>query len=211
MRILDAFCGAGGAGMGYSLSGFEVVGVDIKPQPHFPFEFHQGDALEFIKDHGHEFDAIHASPVCKKFSKLNNIRNNNHPDYITPLRPLLKEIGKPYIIENVVCAPLENPVMLCGTMFGLRIFRHRLFESSINLTAPPHIRHKDLGLFVGQTSRKPTKDNQVYSVYGHFSDLEGAKKAMGIDWMNQRELCQAIPPAYTKYIGDQLMEYLKKR
>jgi DNA (cytosine-5)-methyltransferase 1 len=194
--------------MGYHRAGFDVVGIDINPQPHYPFEFHQADALEYLSEHWREFDAIHASPVCKLFSSLQAIWKRDHPDFITPLRPILHDIGKPYIIENVEGAPLKNPVMLCGTMFGLRLFRHRLFESNVMLMTPHHAPHVRLGLFAGRTSRAPEHENQVYSIYGHFSGVAGARKAMGCEWMNQDELAQAIPPAYTEFLGKQLLQYV---
>ena len=115
-RLLDLFCGAGGAGMGYHRAGFEVVGVDIKPQPRYPFEFHQADALTFVAEYGDRFDAVHASPPCQRFSDLAK-RNGNAdewPDLIEPLRPILRMIGRPYVIENVEGAPLRDPAMLCG-------------------------------------------------------------------------------------------------
>jgi DNA (cytosine-5)-methyltransferase 1 len=134
-RLLDLFCGAGGAGMGYFRAGFEVVGVDINLQKRYPFEFHQADALEYLQDHWQEFDAFHASPVCKQFTKLRFIHKREYPDFITPIRPLLVATGKPWVIENVPGAPLINPIILCGTMFPeLRVYRHRAFE-----TNPPYI------------------------------------------------------------------------
>jgi site-specific DNA-cytosine methylase len=128
-RLLDLFCGAGGAGMGYHRAGFEVVGVDIAPQPHYPFEFHQGDALEYLAAHGHEFDAIHASPPCQRYSSIQRITKNKHkwPDLVDPVRQLLIKSGKPYVIENVQGAPLRVDAFMCGSMFGLGMIRHRIF------------------------------------------------------------------------------------
>lgn len=148
-RLLDAFCGAGGAGMGYHRAGFEVTGVDIQPQKRYPFRFIQGNALEYIYKHGHEYDAIHTSPPCQTHTNLNNIKKikasteANYLDLVPQTRALLEMIGKPYVIENVVGAPLLNPMMLCGSMFGLKVYRHRLFESSVLLFAPPHYPHRD--------------------------------------------------------------------
>jgi len=133
VRILDLFCGAGGAGEGYRRVGFDVPGVDIKPQPRNPHTFVRGDALEYLRDHGHEYDAIHASPPCQGYSHLTpKEHKDNHEKLIDKLRVLLKRIGKPYIIENVAGAKheLENPIMLCGSMFNLRCQRHRFFETS---------------------------------------------------------------------------------
>lgn len=143
-RILDLFCCAGGVAMGYSQAGFEIVGVDIDPQPRFPFEFIQADALtldmKFIKS----FDAIHASPPCQSYSDLAKRNGNAHewPRLVEPVREMLIKSGKPYVIENVEGAPLLNPVILCGTMFkGLRVLRHRLFEANFQIIAPPHGKH----------------------------------------------------------------------
>jgi DNA (cytosine-5)-methyltransferase 1 len=206
-RLLDLFCGDGGATKGYQNAGFYVVGVDIRPMPRYcGDEFYQADAIEFLEKHGREYDAIHASPVCKAFTSLQAIWKNDHPDYITPIRPMLKDTGKPFVIENVKGAPLVNAFMLCGTMFGLRLFRHRLFETNFFVMTPAHIPHSKQGLFAGRTSRAPEHDNQVYSVYGHFSDVRGAGVAMGCEWMGQAGMSQAIPPAYTEFVGAHLMQ-----
>lgn len=217
MILLDTFCRAGGAGMGYHQAGFEVVGVDIEPQPNYPFEFIQGDAIEFIAKHGHEFDAIHASPPCQKFSTMTNglwkDRTEQHPDLIAPTRKELIDTGKPFIIENVSGARSEliNPIMLCGTMFGLQnengnqLRRHRYFEGLFIFT--PTCRHNNM---------------QSVGVYGHSGgssrrdgltmfSVEDWKEVMQIDWMTGAELAEAIPPAYTKFIGEHLMKHLKNR
>ncbi len=204
-RLLDAYCGAGGAAMGYHLAGFDVVGVDIHPQPRYPFEFHQGDALSFIAQHGHRFDAIHASPPCPAYSKLTYSAGtrDQHPDLVPATRAALQATGKPYAIENVPGAPLLNYVVLCGTMFGLQVLRHRLFECypAIHF-APASCCHQKP---VVKNGRRPDLSVQFHSIYGHFSGVPEARIAMGIEWMTQRELAQAIPPEYTKWIGQQLM------
>lgn len=218
MLLLDLFCGAGGSAMGYSKAGFDVIGVDDKPQPNYPFEFYQADALEFCKKNSKSIDVIHASPPCQAHTKLARIWisrygkeywNKKHPDMIAPTRTLLKDIGKPYVIENVPGAPLYNPVLLCGTMFGLKVYRHRLFESNILLLAPSHSPHHDNCHSVGQGKSK----NGFISITGHggfgfIGSFEYAQKAMGIDWMSRLELSQAIPPAYTEYLGRQLRKHL---
>ncbi|MDE3197585.1 MAG: DNA cytosine methyltransferase, partial [Acidobacteriota bacterium] len=143
-RLLDLFCCAGGAGAGYGRAGFEVVGVDLKPQPRYPFEFRQADALALDSDFIASFDAIHASPPCQSYSDLAKRNGNAHewPRLVEPVRRMLQQSGLPYIIENVEGAPLLNPVVLCGTMFrGLRVLRHRLFESNFPIIAPLHGRH----------------------------------------------------------------------
>jgi len=220
MRLLDGYCGAGGAAMGYHWAGFEVVGVDVAPQPHFPFEFHLGDAIEYIHEHGHEFDVIHTSPPCQAYSTVRHLgqaRNGEYPshaDLILPTRDALLATRKPYIIENVGGArrELHDPIMLCGKEFGLKVYRHRWFESNIPLTAPEHIKHGD---------STPSAGNGVspkgfISVCG-MGGVRGMKAdeivsywsmAMGIDWMSRKEMTQAIPPTYTEYIGLQLMRYL---
>lgn len=198
--ILDTFCKAGGASTGYYLAGFDVVGVDIEPQKNYPFEFYQGDAIEFIAKHGQEFDVIHASPPCQAYTKSQRIRKNTHPDLIVPTRNALKETGKPYIIENVVGAPLVNPIKLTGLMFGLMTIRPRLFECNFDLplilSLSPSVKQTKMGRMV---------EGEYIQVVGHFSGVDYAKKAMGIDWMTRDELREAIPPAYTKWIGEQII------
>jgi DNA (cytosine-5)-methyltransferase 1 len=142
-RLLDLFCGAGGAAMGYARAGFEVVGVDIKPQPHYPFEFIQGDAMAFLRDgptltHGERIDVIHASPPCQRYSIANNIhQNDDHPDLLPETRRLLLATGLPYVIENVPGAPMQNYAVACGLALGVNVKRHRWFESSELLMMPP--------------------------------------------------------------------------
>ncbi len=199
-RLLDLFCGAGGSAKGYADAGFEVVGVDNVPQKNYPYEFHQADALTFPLD---GFDVIHASPPCQLWTVARYIRKNSHSDFIAPMKQRLKESGKPYIIENVPHAPLPGSIILCGTMFGLKVFRHRLFESNFLLFSPDHCRHTD-----------SVKGGNMVSVFGNGDwrknyDRERGSLAMGIDWMTLKELSQAIPPAYTKYIGEQLIQYVQ--
>jgi len=210
MRLLDLFCGAGGAGMGYHQAGFEVIGVDINPQPRYPFEFHQADALEYVREHGHEFDVIHASPPCQKFSKsVSKKHRKNHVDLIGKTRQALEDTGLPYIIENVRQAKLNANLMLCGSMFGLRIERHRYFELSFSppLTAPcDHFAHpQDLPCAYNRTNGL-----RVYAISGGWQHVphEENQEAMEIDWMNPKELSEAIPPVYTKFIGEKIMNML---
>lgn len=204
MRLLDLFCCQGGAGRGYADAGFEVVGVDIDPQPRYPFAFVKGDALEYLAAHGHEFDAIHASPPCQGYSNAQKIMGRNHPLFIDQTRSLLIELGLPWVIENVPQSPLRDPVELCGAMFGLRTYRHRLFESNAKLTAPEHPVH------VARTTKmgRPPQPDEFMHVVGNFSGVQQAREAMGIDWMNRDGLRESIPPAYTRHIGKQLMEVL---
>jgi DNA (cytosine-5)-methyltransferase 1 len=201
--VLDLFCGAGGAAMGYYMAGFNIVGVDISPQPRFPFRFFQADAMTFPLD---GFAAVHASPPCQHYSITNQIHKKSHPQLIEPIRERLQENAVPYIIENVIGAPLLSPITLCGNMFGLRVYRHRQFECSFAIPQPYHPAHIHKAV---QTGRKPS-ENEFHSVAGHFPDLLGAKAAMNITWMKTAELAQAIPPNYTKYVADYLLLHLVK-
>lgn len=216
LKLLDLYCGAGGAAMGYSLAGFDVVGVDIKDQPRYPFEFYNGNAIEFLKAHWQEFDVIHASPPCQRYSvasKSHNGKAESHPDLVDPTRRALKETGLPWVIENVMGAPLKNPVILCGTMFeGLRVIRHRQFESNVALTAPPCAEHP---LCYTMDKRKPhygqLDEMQAFVMVngGGNCSKAAAADAMGIDWMHKTEMNDAIPPAYTEFIGLQIAAALK--
>jgi DNA (cytosine-5)-methyltransferase 1 len=208
-RLLDLFCGAGGAGMGYYRAGFEVVGVDINPQPRYPFEFHQGDALEYLREHGHEFDAIHASPPCQRYTRITKWKSKgDHPDLLQPTIDALDRTGKPFVVENVADAPMENYLMLCGTMFGLKVIRHRHFVCSpAILMAPASCNHYSYSMnSVRGMSREKCKGGEFMTVTGHVSNLDRASRSMGIEWMNRKELVQAIPPAYTEFIGKQLLQ-----
>lgn len=209
-RLLDLYCGAGGASMGYHRAGFDVVGVDVRAQPRFPFPFVQGYALDFLRRNGRHFDAIHASPPCQHYSRATKQAGTqgNHPDLLAATRQALQECGVPWVIENVVGAPLIGPILLCGGMFpGLRTYRHRLFESSVFLMAPPHQRHAI------RTPRSNVYiEGQFMAVYGHVSPVSKAREVMGIDWpMTQREVTEAIPPAFTELIGRQLRQYIERQ
>ena len=211
-RLLDLFCGAGGAAMGYSRAGFEVVGVDIRPQPNYCGDkFYQDDALEFLRDESRvwswDFDAIHASPPCQAYTRARKLQRNNHPEMVSTVRELLRDTGLPYVIENVPGAPLEDPVLLCGTMFGLPLYRHRLFECSFPVTEPLHGQHYLRQVKMG---RRPGP-NELHQPVGHFSGVQEAREAMEMPWANQGELAEAIPPAYTKYIGHYLMAEVEHR
>ncbi|RPJ29809.1 MAG: DNA cytosine methyltransferase [Planctomycetaceae bacterium] len=216
-RLLDLFCGAGGAAMGYHRAGFEVVGVDIKPQPHYPFEFFQKDWHDALMTLGPLFDVIHASPPCQHYTVGKHIHNSGdrHPDLVALVRDALKQWQgqhrKPWVIENVPGAPLWSPVVLCGTMFGLKVFRHRLFESNPPLEQPTHgIHDGSTGAKDGYSTRARGRNGYI-CVAGHNFIREEAAEAMGIDWMKSRhELAQAIPPAYCEFIGKQLMRVLMK-
>ena len=213
-RLLDLFCCAGGVGVGYARAGFEVVGVDIKPQPHYPLPFIQADALNLDPKFVALFDAIHASPPCQSYSDLAK-RNGNAdawPRLIEPVREMLVKSGKPYVIENVEGAPLLNPIVLCGTMFpGLRVLRHRLFEANFPISVPPHGKHPKVHTFDKRKSHYGKTNDMVDFVQvtgGGNCSIVAARDAMGIDWMTKPEMNEAIPPDYTYLIGKQLMKYL---
>lgn len=225
-RLLDLFCGAGGAGMGYHQAGFDVVGVDIVSQKHYPFEFIQSDAIEFLADGGWKgFDAIHASPPCQHYTALKAMWNaRDHPDLVGPTRALLKASGRHYILENVPGAPMDNYIVLCGSMFslgceGAELRRHRLFEVHplIELTLKCAHNWKDACVGVYGSAGGSSNRSAVIGVYGghgrdrrrrtngqHFCTAARAE-AMGIGWMTGAELSQAIPPAYTMFIGKALL------
>lgn len=205
-RLLDLCCGpdGGGASMGYYLVGFDVVGVDIAKRGRYPFPYFQADALEFVAEFGQDFAAIHASFPCQAFSGTQRIQGNEHPDLITPGRDLLNETGVPWVMENVEGAPLIEPIMLCGAMFGLRTYRHRLFETSFHVEQPPHPEHEAPQAKMG----RPVKDGEFMHVVGNFSGADLGRKVMGMPWATRDGLREAIPPAYTVWIGALLLEHL---
>ena len=230
--LLDLFSGAGGAAYGYRKAGFCVLGIDTKFQPHYAgCKFHQADAFDYLRDHGREFDVIHASPPCQAYSSMRKGRwqERQHPDLIAPIRELIHKFGKPFVIENVYGAPLINfPLILCGTMFdlqtksGSQLRRHRIFETSIYLGFVPPCRHTNgsaIGVYGGGQHPERRRPNTigVWGNSGGSSNRDGLlqfgtqdrRDAMGIDWMTGNELSQAIPPAYTLWIGNQLMKVLK--
>lgn len=198
--------------MGYARAGFEVHGVDCVLQSHYPFEFHQGDAFEWCRDHWSEYDCIHASPPCQAFTSLRHLNTGiSYSDLLTPTRDLLLQFDIPWVIENVSGAPLgRGALMLCGTMFGLwdakiggYLRRHRWFESNRGLPLRPACRHN--------------RRWGIIPVYGHSQctkkgrprfNSNAHREAMGINWMTRGELTQAIPPAYTEYIGRHLIGLL---
>lgn len=208
MKVLDLFCGAGGAAMGYHQAGFEVTGIDTNLQPHYPFAFIQGDALEPPVDLD-AFDLIHASPPCQGYSwasKKDRNKGKEYPKLIAPIRQMIRR--KPYIIENVVGAPLKKPITLCGEMFGLKVIRHRLFETNLSIFQPTHQKHRGKAM----TYRRDEKESYYYIVAGHMpGTLKEQSDAMGIHWMKKKELVESIPPAYTKFLGKQAIRILKRR
>jgi len=216
-RLLDLFCGAGGCSVGYRRAGFDVTGVDVKPHPDYPFPMIVGDAMSVLRcpDVLDAFDVVAASPPCPRYSTATPTdARENHPDLVGPVRELLRSWGGVYVIENVPGAPLVNPIRLCGSTFGLGVRRHRLFETSPILALQPACLHEQQPI--------------VHGVYGDHADrpggwlrpdgtsrgvkatsVEHAQELMGIDWMEcWEDLADAIPPAYTEYLGAQLIELL---
>ncbi len=234
-HILDTFCGAGGATRGYQQAcealgiECEITGVDIRPMPRYVGDrFIQADALEYLAQHGHEYDFIHASPPCQRYSVMTRGLHDwqSYPDLIDPVRDLLIAFGTAYVIENVPGAPLDLncSVMLCGSMFGLQtkagnqLRRHRWFECSQFMLSPQcqHNGGSVIGVYGGGQNPRRLRMPTI-GVYGHsggYSVRDGIagfsvadrRDAMGIDWMTNDELSESIPPAYTRYIGMQLFE-----
>ncbi len=248
-KLLDLFCCAGGAAKGYADAGFDVYGVDIKPQRNYPFAFHQGDVLDvlaaliagekvaFTHRDGRvellgleDFAGLHASPPCQAHTSMKTMHNaKEHEDLVPETRELLVAADRLWIMENVVGAPLEDPVLLCGTMFGLgvedaELRRHRLFETSFPILMVPQCQHgarDTIGVYGGHIRNR--RRARTIGIYGQgcrdsrrkfdkgvpdFS-IEQGREAMGIDWMTTAEMSQAIPPAYTNWLGQRLLEQIQ--
>lgn len=201
-RLLDLFCGAGGAAKGLQRAGFQVVGVDNRPQPHYcGDEFYLADALTFPLE---GYDAYWASPPCQLFTRAGQQwrkLGREYPDLIGPTRGRLQSTGRMYIIENVPGAPLMNPTTLTGAMFGLRVRRRRIFESNFPLPLLLIPKEEPSRFRTG----RPVKEGDIITPVGHFSGADYARRQMGIDWMTKQELTQAIPPAYSEYLGRFMM------
>lgn len=215
-RLLDLFCCAGGGGVGYAQAGFEVVGVDIEPQRNYPFRFVQADALGLDPIFVASFDAIHASPPCQAYSDLAKLNGNadKWPRLIEPVRDMLIRSGLPYVIENVEGAPLQHPIVLCGTMFPeLRVLRHRLFEANFEIVPPSHGMHPKVHTLDKRKAHYGKTDEWkdfVQVTGGGNCSLASAREAMGINWMSKAEINQALPPVYTKLVGTQLFHLIER-
>lgn len=200
------FCGAGGAAMGYQMAGFEVWGVDDQAQPRYPGKFIQADWQDVV-DLARDFDAIHASPPCEHYSQLTpKAKRHMHEDLIGDVRNTLRRLRKPFVIENVPSAKrlLHEPFMLCGSMFGLGVQRHRFFEVSWPLrTLVQSCAHVKAPVLISGTHRRTWEPRYEYSA-------QACRDASGIDWMTRKELDKAIPPAYTEFIGRQLLALLNE-
>ena len=206
LKILDLCCGGGGASEGYWMAGHDPRGIDNRKQPHYRFPMLQMDALEALERFGKYADVIHASPPCQTFTIAGNLaraqgKQASTVDLLTPVREALIASEKPYIIENVPRAPMLNPIVLCGSTFGLRVRRHRLFESNLPLEAHGPCRHKEQGKPVGVYH---AMNDAIPKGGTTAKTLEEGREAMGIDWMNWRELKEAVPPEYTLFLGRQL-------
>lgn len=209
-RVLDLFSCQGGAAAGYQAAGLRVTGVDKDPQPRYPYEFHQADAIGFVLAHlewiREAFVFVHASCPCQHDSDAQRIQGNDHPDLIGPTREALELTGLPYVIENVRGAvpKLRSPVMLCGPMFGVETYRHRYFEAGggFALTAPEHPEHTAPQAKMGRAIPPGHYGQYV----GNFSGVEHARKVMGVPWMNRDGIRECIPPAYTQWIGERFLE-----
>ncbi|MFD9630138.1 DNA cytosine methyltransferase [Streptomyces violascens] len=207
LRVLDLYCHRGGMGMGYWLAGFDVVGVDIDADcaAEYPFEFVHGDAIEYLLAHGEEFDLIHGSPPCQAWSPLNAYNKIEYPELITPTREAMLTVGKPHAIENVEAARAEliDPILLCGPMFGLPMYRHRLMETSFPLVAPEHPAH---GPLCTRNGYLPTPERPFMTITGgkHSRAWQrAAAEAMGTPWITTvKGVCEAIPPPYARWVGE---------
>jgi DNA (cytosine-5)-methyltransferase 1 len=211
--VIDLFCGAGGASAGYASAGFDVIGVDVEPQPRYPYEFIQDDwesplwVLPGLFEREDRFYLIHASPPCQRYAPMTKSwrREDEHPDLIAKVRERLSEIDAPYIIENVPGAPLIEPTTLCGSMFGLgamgrQLRRHREFETNFDLSQPRPCDHQGYALEVhGHSGGRSRRDRRPFANVGAW------REGMGIDWMLGREIVEAIPPAFTKWVGESLL------
>jgi DNA (cytosine-5)-methyltransferase 1 len=221
VRLLDLFCCEGGAGAGYAAAGFDVTGVDLNPRfaKRYPFTFVEGDALEYVAAHGADYDVIHASPPCQLYSVTRHTHSVEHPDLVAPTRAALEATGRPYVIENVVGAPLINPITLCGAAFGLTavdvdgapvvLRRHRLFESNVWLwpVECTHLAYVDRGYRIAGVYGAGSRSVEAARIRGggYTPAKAVAAELMGAPWMTMAGLQQAIPPAYTRYLGEQLL------
>jgi DNA (cytosine-5)-methyltransferase 1 len=214
-RVLDLYCCQGAAMDGYRRAGLDpLLGVDKDGQPRYPFSFYQGDAIAFVLENlrliRSLFGFIHASPPCQHDSDCQRIRDNDHPDLIEPTREALELTGLPYVIENVRGAvpKLRDPVMLCGASFGLRTYRHRFFETGggFSFQAPDHPEHKAPQAKMGRAPRP----GEFIQPVGNFSGVGIVREDWGVPWMSRDGIREAIPPAYTEYIGRQFISHLKK-
>jgi DNA (cytosine-5)-methyltransferase 1 len=205
-ELLEVYSCQGGAAMGYARAGWKVTCVDLAPQPRNPFPFYRADALDYIANHGHRFQAITGGPPCQFYTKAQRIQKNDHPELIAATREVMRASGKLYVIENVEEAKpyLNDPITLCGFTFGLRTYRHRLFESNAIITQPPHLEHHHPTVKMGRA----LGPGDFYHAVGNFSGVELVRQDMGVPWMDRDGIRECIPPAYAEHIGRQLIKEL---
>ena len=204
--MVDIGCCQGATSAGFADAGFDVVGVDVVGQPRYPFHFVQGDGIKLLRDKGfmRPFIFAHASLPCQGYSDTQRIMKNDHPMLIEPGREAMIATGLPYTMENVVGAPLKNPIMLCGASFGLHTYRHRLFESNVDLIEPGHEEHTQTTVKMG----RPLKDGDFYHAVGNFSNVPYIRKDLNLPWMTRDGIRECSPRQYAEYVGRQIMEIL---
>jgi DNA (cytosine-5)-methyltransferase 1 len=218
-RLLDLFCGAGGASMGYHRAGFDVTGADIEPQPHYPFEFHQVDVFDYLSGFAGDWDAVHASPPCQDRSATRDFGGDHGTGWmLNATLDILSDLPVPWVVENVKTAPLARQgdlfgahgLRLCGCMFprtrGL-LYEGRVFQTSLPIPQPDHVRH----VWPQTKMGRPPQAGECMQVTGHFSGVPEGQRRMGLPWMTQDELAQAIVPDYAEYIGAVLLEHMAAR
>jgi DNA (cytosine-5)-methyltransferase 1 len=217
LRVLVTYCCQGGDSMGWHLAGFDVTGVDKDPQPRYPFPFIQGDAVEYIRAHGHEYDVVAGSPPCQWYSRTWKIQQREHPALIGPTREAMQSTGRPWVMENVEEArdDMRSPVMLCGASFALHTYRHRLLEASFPLTAPEHREHAHPVVKMGRPLKSRAqyaalgqdRDGDWYHAVGNFSNVPYVKADMGVPWMSRDGIRECIPPVYGYWVALQFLAH----
>lgn len=215
LRLLDLYCGGGIVADGYAAAGFvEIVGVDIEPQPYYPYEFVQGDAIEYALENGHKFDLIHASPPCLKYTPLSRLqKGKEYPDLVDATRETLMLVGVPWVMENVKEAPMTNYLLLCGTMFGLRTRRHRVFETwPVQLMFSPmscSCKGRTYGLYDREKGTPSLENSDLITITGNGYKSADGRKAMGVKrYVPKSVLSKGVPPIYGKWIAEQMMNHI---
>lgn len=204
-KCLDLYCGGGGASYGFEQAGFDVTGIDLYPQPRYKGNFIQADAIEYLLEYGHLYDFIHASPPCQEYTQATKqfrMLGKTYPTLVEATRAAFIKVGRPCSMENVVGSPLINPILLCGTMFGLPTYRHRLFETSFPIQAPIHPIHLAKNAKMGRR----VKEGEFIQYVGHFSGVKMVQDFTGLHWLGQNELRESIPPQYTKWLGEYVIK-----
>lgn len=205
-RLLDIGCCQGSSSYGYVQAGWDVKGNDIVPQPRYPYAFILADGLDLLADRSFmsQFDGVHMSWPCQGYTNCQRIQGREHPQLVDQGRELVLRTGLPYVMENVIGAPMINPIMLCGSMFGLHTYRHRLFESNVALHAPKHPVHTSRQIKMG----RPVRDGEYYQAVGNFSNVSYVRRDLGLHWMNRDGLRESFPWQYAQHAGAQLIRHL---